>query len=625
MYKAIQCPFLARMTIGQVKQQAPELLQMIDHCPIMGRIMKCSSLINELPKDERDSAMKKALSSSKAATLPQQLADNSPTTSPVVTSSSSVQFQQQHQLHTKVDVTKTVNDSSSSSSNVTLMGKVLEQIDGEDLQKRDVPGIPGHQTRDADPILEAVRSNATEVKKAKKITPVKCIGSNPFNYEKFLEGQLEAKKKDNSYRIFKKVSRKATEFPRALEHSEGVKDITVWCSNDYLGMSWHPKVQQAVIDAVHRHGVGAGGTRNISGNSPFHEELERELAGIHQKEAALLFTSCYVANDTTLFTLAKMLPGCHIFSDSGNHASMIQGIRNSGVTKHIFRHNDPAHLEELLSKVDPNLPKIVAFETVHSMTGAVCPLEELCAVSKKYGALTFVDEVHAVGLYGEHGAGIGERDGLLDQMDIISGTLGKAFGNMGGYIAASAKMVDAMRSYGAGFIFTTSLPPTILYGTLASVRVLKGEEGRQLRALHQSNVSYLRKKLFEAGLPVVHCPSHIIPIHVGDPKLVVQVANELMSRHGIYLQPINYPTVPRGQELLRLAPTPHHTVAMMDSFVESVVDVWQWAGLDFKTHCSAECNFCKQPLKFEALCARERESASCNGERCDEFLLEADK
>merc|ERR1712004_76323 len=334
---------------------------------------------------------------------------------------------------------------------------------------------------------------------------------------------------DHSYRVFKKVSRDAANFPAAREFSWGKKEITIWCSNDYLGMSAHPKVTGAVMDAVTRHGVGAGGTRNISGNSILHEELEAELASLHDKEAALVFTSCYLANDTTLFTLARQLPGCEIFSDAGNHASMIQGIKNSGVPKHIFRHNDPDHLDELLSKVPVNVPKIVAFETVHSMTGAICPLEELCDVAHRYGALTFVDEVHAVGLYGDQGAGVGEREGLLDKMDIISGTLGKAFGNIGGYIAGSDNLVDTIRSFGAGFIFTTSLPPTVLQGSLASVRVLRSTEGKMLRASHQANVAYMREKLFEIGIAVQHTPSHIIPVQVGDPALTTKISDILIK------------------------------------------------------------------------------------------------
>ncbi|KAK2187151.1 hypothetical protein NP493_173g01002 [Ridgeia piscesae] len=440
-----------------------------------------------------------------------------------------------------------------------------------------------------------------------------------FNYEEFFNAEIEKKKQDHSYRIFRKVSRNATTFPMATECSGGNKKISVWCSNDYLGMSWHPKVQAAVMEALHKHGAGAGGTRNISGNSPYHEELEREIADLHQKEGALLFSSCYVANDSTLYTLAKMLPGCEIFSDAGNHASMIMGIRNSGRSKHIFRHNDPEDLKRQLSTMDVSIPKIVAFETVHSMTGAVCPLEELCDIAHKYGALTFVDEVHAVGLYGEHGAGIGERDGLLHQMDIISGTLGKAFGNIGGYVAGSAKLIDMMRSYAAGFIFTTSLPPTVLYGATASIRVLKGEEGRQLRATHQDNVKYLRSRLMDAGLPVIHCPSHIIPVHVGDPVLVVKLANSLMDKHGIYIQPINFPTVPRGEELLRIAPTPHHSRDMMNYFINAMMSTWLEHGLELKAHSTIECDMCKQVLRFEAFSSQSL--PPCDGSQCAKYQL----
>lgn len=331
------------------------------------------------------------------------------------------------------------------------------------------------------------------------------------------------KKKDHSYRIFKKVNRLANEglFPKALEYSWGEKAITVWCSNDYLGMSCHPEVKKAVSSALENHGTGAGGTRNISGNSLYHEKLEKQLAELHQKEAALLFTSCYVANDSTLYTLAQLLPGCQIFSDALNHASMIQGIRNSRVPKHIFRHNDPSHLEELLQKIDISIPKIVAFETVHSMSGAICPLEKLCDIANKYGAISFVDEVHAVGLYGEHGAGIGERDHLLHKMDIISGTLGKAFGNIGGYIAGSEKLIDIIRSYASGFIFTTSLPPTVLSGAHKAVQILASEEGRELRLRHQQNVTYLRNKLKNYGFPVEDTPSHIIPIKVSKINLIM--------------------------------------------------------------------------------------------------------
>lgn len=361
-------------------------------------------------------------------------------------------------------------------------------------------------------------------------------------------------------------------------------------SNDYLGMSCHPGVKAAVKKALEENGAGAGGTRNISGNTLYHENLEKTLANLHQKEAALVFTSCYVANDTTLFTLAKQLPGCHIFSDAGNHASMIQGIRNSQAPKHIFRHNDPQHLDELLSNVDKSVPKIVAFETVHSMTGAVCPLETLCDIAHKHGALTFIDEVHAVGLYGEHGAGIGEREGQLHKMDIISGTLGKAFGNIGGYIASTSNLVDVIRSYGAGFIFTTSLPPTVLAGATKAIEILASDEGRALRSKHQDNVRYLRTALKTAGFPVEHTPSHIIPIKIGDPLKCTQISDLMIQQHGHYVQAINYPTVARGQEKLRLAPTPYHTRPMMDILVADMKKVWTQLELPFTgQQCTEVC------------------------------------
>jgi len=430
--------------------------------------------------------------------------------------------------------------------------------------------------------------------------------SESFEYENFFAGEIEKKKMDHSYRVFKKVMRDAEKFPEAKEFTRFPKDITVWCSNDYLGMSAHPKVTGAVHQAVSNYGVGAGGTRNISGNSLLHEDLEAEIASLNKKEAALIFTSCYVANDTTLYTLATKLPGCEIFSDSGNHASMIQGIRNSRAPKHIFKHNDPVHLDNLLSKVDKNVPKIVAFETVHSMTGAICPLEELCDVAHAHGALTFVDEVHAVGLYGREGAGVGERDGVMDKIDIITGTLGKAYGNIGGYIAGSKLLVDVVRSYGAGFIFTTSLPPTVLAGSLASIRILRSEEGRQLRARHQSNVRYLRSALFAAGVGVETTPSHIIPVHVGNPVLCSTLSDILLQKYGHYVQAINYPTVPRGQEKLSIAPTPHHTEAMMDQFVKDLQSAWLDLGLPLKTG-SGSCLACTRPahtLTHKCDCSR---------------------
>ncbi|XP_069721957.1 5-aminolevulinate synthase, non-specific, mitochondrial isoform X2 [Phaenicophaeus curvirostris] len=430
-----------------------------------------------------------------------------------------------------------------------------------------------------------------------------------FQYDQFFEKKIDEKKKDHTYRVFKTVNRKAQIFPMADDYTDSLitkKEVSVWCSNDYLGMSRHPRVCGAVMDTLKQHGAGAGGTRNISGTSKFHVDLEKELADLHGKDAALLFSSCFVANDSTLFTLAKMLPGCEIYSDSGNHASMIQGIRNSRVPKHIFRHNDVNHLRELLKKSDPSTPKIVAFETVHSMDGAVCPLEELCDVAHEHGAITFVDEVHAVGLYGARGGGIGDRDGVMHKMDIISGTLGKAFGCVGGYISSTSSLIDTVRSYAAGFIFTTSLPPMLLAGALESVRTLKSEEGRVLRRQHQRNVKLMRQMLMDAGLPVVHCPSHIIPIRVADAAKNTEICDKLMSQHSIYVQAINYPTVPHGEELLRIAPTPHHTPQMMSYFLEKLLATWKDVGLELKPHSSAECNFCRRPLHFEVMSEREK-------------------
>uniref|UniRef100_A0A8C5DQN2 5-aminolevulinate synthase n=1 Tax=Gouania willdenowi TaxID=441366 RepID=A0A8C5DQN2_GOUWI len=430
-----------------------------------------------------------------------------------------------------------------------------------------------------------------------------------FCYDEFFEKKIEEKKSDHTYRVFKTVNRLACEFPMAEDFTGSLEDkreVSVWCSNDYLGMSRHPLVAKSIMDTLQKHGSGAGGTRNISGTSKFHVELEHELADLHKKDAALLFTSCFVANDSTLFTLAKMLPGCEIYSDAGNHASMIMGIKNSGAKKFIFRHNDVGHLRELLLKGDPTKPKIVAFETVHSMDGAVCPLEEMCDIAHEFGAITFVDEVHAVGLYGARGGGIGDRDGVMDKMDIISGTLGKAFGCVGGYIASTSALVDTVRSYAAGFIFTTSLPPMLLAGAKQSIQVLKGEEGRTLRRKHQRNVKLLRQMLMDSGLPVVHCPSHIIPVRVSNAVKNSEVCDLMMSRHNIYVQAINYPTVARGEELLRIAPTPHHTPAMMKYFVERLVHTWKEVGLELKPHSSVECTFCQQPLHFELLNERER-------------------
>ncbi|XP_053152705.1 5-aminolevulinate synthase, erythroid-specific, mitochondrial isoform X2 [Hemicordylus capensis] len=434
--------------------------------------------------------------------------------------------------------------------------------------------------------------------------------SSAFGYDEFFAAKIQEKKQDHTYRVFKTVNRRADAYPFAEDYScsqSESRKVSVWCSNDYLGMSRHPRVLEAIQNTLEAYGAGAGGTRNISGTSKFHVDLEQELASLHNKDAALLFSSCYVANDSTLFTLARMLPGCEIFSDAGNHASMIQGIRNSGVPKHVFRHNDPQHLEELLSKAELSTPKIVAFETVHSMDGAICPLEEMCDVAHRYGAITFVDEVHAVGLYGAHGAGVGERDGVMGKIDIVSGTLGKAFGCVGGYVASTASLIDTVRSYAAGFIFTTSLPPMMLAGALESVRILKSPEGQVLRRAHQRNVKHMRQLLMDAGLPVISCPSHIIPIRVGDAALNTRLCDLLLSEYNIYVQAINYPTVPRGEELLRLAPSPHHTPDMMDYFVEKLLAAWHEVGLPLQTAASPECNFCHRPLHFALMSEWERD------------------
>ncbi|XP_023057810.1 5-aminolevulinate synthase, erythroid-specific, mitochondrial isoform X2 [Piliocolobus tephrosceles] len=392
-------------------------------------------------------------------------------------------------------------------------------------------------------------------------------GNYVFSYDQFFRDKITEKKQDHTYRVFKTVNRWADAYPFAQHFSEASvasKDVSIWCSNDYLGMSRHPQVLQATQETLQRHGAGAGGTRNISGTR------------------------------------------CEIYSDAGNHASMIQGIRNSGAAKFVFRHNDPDHLKKLLEKSNPKIPKIVAFETVHSMDGAICPLEELCDVSHQYGALTFVDEVHAVGLYGSRGAGIGERDGIMHKIDIISGTLGKAFGCVGGYIASTRDLVDMVRSYAAGFIFTTSLPPMVLSGALESVRLLKGEEGQALRRAHQRNVKHMRQLLMDRGLPVIPCPSHIIPIRVGNAALNSKLCDLLLSKHGIYVQAINYPTVPRGEELLRLAPSPHHSPQMMEDFVEKLLLAWTEVGMPLQDVSVAACNFCRRPVHFELMSEWER-------------------
>ncbi|CAF4959133.1 5-aminolevulinate synthase, erythroid-specific, mitochondrial [Pieris napi] len=434
----------------------------------------------------------------------------------------------------------------------------------------------------------------------KEMTEDIVESARPYSYDKFFNEQISAKKRDYSYRVFRKVSRLAADgmYPQALEGLDN-RRVTVWCANDYLGASRHPTVQDAAISSIKSYGTGAGGTRNIAGNSQMTEKLELEIAKLHKKPAALIFSSCFVANDATLSTLAKILPGCVVYSDAGNHASMIQGIRNSRAPKHIFRHNDPNHLKELLSKSPEGVPKLVVFETVHSMSGAICPLEEMCQVAHDYGALTFVDEVHAVGLYGKHGAGIGEERGIEHMIDIVSGTLGKAYGNVGGYIAGSSLLVDTVRSLAPGFIFTTALPPPVLAGSLAAIRLLAGEEGRSLRAKHQAIVRYLKLSLLVAGLPQMPSVSHIVPVPITGADKVALVAESLMKR-GHYVQAINYPTVARGAERLRFAPGPYHTPEMIDSLVTALIESFHENNISFNQFLvNGTCRECSMEYKFD--------------------------
>jgi 5-aminolevulinate synthase len=400
-----------------------------------------------------------------------------------------------------------------------------------------------------------------------------------MDYEAFFNSHLGRLRDEGRYRVFAELERIVGAFPRARLHREGEapRDVTVWCSNDYLAMGQHPAVVEAMQAAIGAQGSGAGGTRNISGTNTLHAALERELAQLHGKEAALVFTSGYVANETTLQTLGAMLPGCELYSDACNHASMIAGIRHSGATRRIFRHNDPRHLEELLSAADPATPKVVAFESVYSMDGDVSPIGEICDVAHRHGALTYLDEVHAVGMYGDHGAGVAERDGVLDKVDIVQATLAKAFGVVGGYIASTAATVDFVRSCGSGFIFTTSLPPAIAAAALASVRLVSSQP--ELRTRHQERAATLKRRLAVAGLPVMPSTTHIVPVFVGDAALCKQASDLLLERHAIYVQPINYPTVPRGTERLRLTPTPLHGDDDMARLVAALQDVWQTLGL----------------------------------------------
>ncbi len=394
------------------------------------------------------------------------------------------------------------------------------------------------------------------------------------NYKAIFSQAIDRLHTEGRYRVFIDILRNKGAFPnaRCFHGHNGPKPITVWCSNDYLAMGQHPKVVAAMEEALHDVGAGSGGTRNIGGNTHYHVDLEEELADLHGKESALLFTSGYVSNEATLATLAKLLPGCVIFSDELNHASMIAGIRNSGCEKRVFRHNDVTHLRELLEAEDPETPKLIAFESVYSMDGDIAPIATFCDLADEFNAITYCDEVHAVGMYGARGGGITERDEVAGRVTIIEGTLGKAFGVMGGYIAADQMIVDCIRSYAPGFIFTTSLSPVLVAGVLASVRHLKSSS--EEREGQQAAAATLKRLMAEAGLPVMPSVTHIVPLMVGDPMKAKKISDILLAEYGVYVQPINYPTVPRGTERLRFTPGPAHSEEMMVELVAALVEIW---------------------------------------------------
>ncbi|HEY9552190.1 5-aminolevulinate synthase [Allosphingosinicella sp.] len=395
-----------------------------------------------------------------------------------------------------------------------------------------------------------------------------------MDYQRIFAQAIDRLHAEGRYRVFIDILRNRGSFPdaRCFAGHNGPKPITVWCSNDYLAMGQNPKVAAAMEEALHDVGAGSGGTRNISGNSHYHVELEAELADLHGKEAGLIFTSGYISNEATLSTIAKLLPGCIIFSDQLNHASMIAGIRSSGCEKRVFRHNDLAHLEELLKETPAELPKLIAFESVYSMDGDVAPIADICDLADQYNAITYLDEVHAVGMYGPRGGGISERDDVADRLTIIEGTLGKAFGVMGGYIAADRNIIDVVRSYAPGFIFTTSLSPVLVAGALASVRHLKASSVE--REGQQAAAAKLKAIFAEAHLPVMNSTTHIVPLMVGDPVKAKRISDILLAEYGVYVQPINYPTVPRGTERLRFTPGPAHTEKMMHDLAKALVEIW---------------------------------------------------
>ncbi len=399
-----------------------------------------------------------------------------------------------------------------------------------------------------------------------------------MDYEAFFAAGIAGLKEEGRYRVFADLERHCGAFPQATRYSgAGVQKVTVWCSNDYLGMGQHPKVIAAAHEALDRCGAGAGGTRNISGTTHDHVLLEAELADLHRKEAALLFTSGYVSNWAALSTLASRLPNCVVLSDAGNHASMIEGIRHSRAECRIWKHSDPEDLDRKLAAIDPSRPRIVAFESVYSMDGDIAPIAEILDVCEKHGALSYLDEVHAVGLYGPRGGGVAEREGLMDRITVIEGTLGKAFGVVGGYIAGSAALCDFIRSFASGFIFTTALPPSVAAAATASIRHLKSSSVE--RAAHQARVAKVRARLKAIGIPMLDNPSHIIPVMVGDPRHTKMISDWLLDQRGIYIQPINYPTVPRGTERLRITPSPVHTDADIDHLVNALSEIWSRCAL----------------------------------------------
>src|SRR5579862_6694684 len=399
-----------------------------------------------------------------------------------------------------------------------------------------------------------------------------------MDYNQYFSAALGRLHEERRYRVFADLERLAGRFPHALWHSpKGVRNVVIWCSNDYLGMGQHPKVVGAMVETATRVGTGAGGTRNIAGTHHPLVQLEQELADLHGKEAGLLFTSGYVSNETGISTIAKLIPNCLILSDGLNHNSMIEGVRQAGCERQIFRHSDMAHLEELLRAAGPGRPKLIVCESLYSMDGDVAPLAKICDLAEKYGAMTYVDEVHAVGMYGPRGGGIAERDGVMHRIDVLEGTLAKAFGCLGGYIAARTEMIDAVRSYAPGFIFTTALPPPVCAAATAAIRHLKTSNWERER--HQDRAGRVKAVLAGAGLPLMPSETHIVPVFVGDPERCKSACDLLLEEHGIYIQPINYPTVPKGTERLRITPSPYHTDALIDGLAEALVDVWERLGL----------------------------------------------